>query len=377
MKTKTVTNYLKQIVILSLTLISFSTVAQEEEEKKWFENLSISGSVDGYFRTNLSTSNKANGNGSFNAPGTSFVDRSGFSVGMINVIAAYEGEKTGFVADLAYGPRGANAIDGEGSENIVNQAYAYWNATEGMTLTIGRFNTFLGYEVISPVGNFNYSTSYMFSNGPFSHNGIKADFTLSDNWSAMLAVMNGTDVTFGNPRGNYVLGAQLGYSNDNGSAYLNFRYGDEAQEEEVAAIPLEFNATVFQADLTTGWDVSEDFYVGFNGTILTRQEADNGFPAGGFIGAALYPQYSFSDAFALGLRGEYFSRNIDVDGVDDSSVIATTLTAQYKVGNLTIIPEFRLDSTDEDNPVDDAFTDNDGMPTGSLSSFVIGAVYSF
>ena len=84
------------------------------------------------------------------------------------------------------------------------------------------FNTYLGYEVISPVGNFNYSTSYMFSYGPFSHTGLKADFVLNEKWSAMLAVMNPTDFTEENPYDTYILGAQLGYSEDSGSAYLNF-----------------------------------------------------------------------------------------------------------------------------------------------------------
>ena len=79
-------------------------------------------------------------------------------------------------------------------------------------LTMGNFNTFLGYEVISPVSNFNYSTSYLFSYGPFSHTGLKADFTLSEDFSLMLGVMNDTDLTEFNPTGDYAFGAQLGYS---------------------------------------------------------------------------------------------------------------------------------------------------------------------
>ncbi|HAE72380.1 MAG TPA: porin, partial [Flavobacteriaceae bacterium] len=42
--------------------------------------------------------------------------------------------------------------------NIVNQLYMYWNVSDKVTLTMGNFNTFLGYEVISPAANFNYST---------------------------------------------------------------------------------------------------------------------------------------------------------------------------------------------------------------------------
>ena len=97
-------------------------------------------------------------------------------MGMANIIMSYEGEKSGFVADLVFSPRGADAVFGSPqagdfyrSSNMVNQLYAYYNVSDSFTLTMGNFNTFLGYEVISPVANFNYTTSYMFSYGPFSH----------------------------------------------------------------------------------------------------------------------------------------------------------------------------------------------------------------
>src|SRR5690606_4754784 len=142
---------------------------------------------------------------------TSFANLPGFSLGMANIIATYQGEKVGAVADLVFGPRGEQAVFGSpmftggmaGSSQIVNQLYVYWNVSDVVTLTMGNFNTFLGYELISPTGNFNYSTSYMFSNGPFSHTGLKADFALSDKWSLMAAVMNPTDMTEFNLAGTY------------------------------------------------------------------------------------------------------------------------------------------------------------------------------
>ena len=145
-----------------------------------------------------------------------FANQPGFALGMINLVAAYEGEKVGFVADMVYGPRGADAVFNSvgNSSSIVNQLYAYWNVSEKVTLTMGNFNTFLGYEVISPTANFNYSTSYLFSYGPFSHTGIKADFALSENLSLMLAVMNPTDALNITQLVDYALGAQLGYQDN-------------------------------------------------------------------------------------------------------------------------------------------------------------------
>jgi len=350
MKTKTLTSPFKRIFFILFTILSVSISAQEEAkeekketaEKKWFDNFSISGSVDGYYRYNFGAPNDNSV-----APGTSFANQSGFALGMANTIISYEGEKTGFVADLVYGQRGEDAVfNSDGSAQIVNQLYAYWNVTDSFKLTIGNFNTYLGYEVISPTGNFNYSTSYMFSYGPFSHTGLKADFADT-----------------------YIIGAQVGYAVDNGSAYLNFRYGNEGEPGDVG--PL------FQVDLTTGWDITSKFYLGINGTYVSQEDQGEGDPAG-FYGIALYPQIKATDNFSIGLRGEYFAvyngalNAVGLNADDDGSVFAATLTGSYDVGSLTFKPELRLDSTAENT-----FTNNDGEATKSLASFVLGAVYSF
>ena len=338
---------MKKIITLSMLFIATAMFAQEEEAPK----VTFSGSIDAYYRANISAPNDENAI----APGSSFANLPGFALGMANVIAAYEGEKVGFVADLVFGPRGTDAIFASpmysATGNIVNQLYAYWNVSDKVTLTMGNFNTFLGYEVISPTANFNYSTSYLFSYGPFSHTGLKADFTLSDDISLMVGVMNDTDLTEFNPTGDYAFGAQLGFVGQ----FLN----------------VLVDPSFFEIDFTGGFDLSDSFFLGINAAYLSLED-----DAGGFMGAALYPQYAISDTFTLGLRGEYFVEDGDFgaigSGVADSSVFAATLTGSFAIDNLTIKPELRLDSAS-----DDSFIDNDLMPTKSLSSFVLAAIYSF
>ena len=334
---------LSKLFLGTFALASTVAVAQEEETKK----VSISGTVDAYYRTNLSSTDEGS-----QAPGSSFANETGFALGMANLIASYDGAKTGVVADVTFGPRGDDATGGFN----LNQLYAYWNVSEGTTLTLGRFNTYLGYEVISPSANFNYSTSYLFSYGPFSHVGLKADFALSEDFSLMLAVMNVTDENFNGTSeavpGAYSVGAQLGYAGQ----FLNFYYDGNAK-------------LGFEIDYTGGFDLSDAFYLGLN----AAYQDNDGL---GFVGAAIYPQLATSDSFTLGLRGEYFSEMGDYGaigtGVEDSSVFAVTLTGSYTVENLIIKPELRLD-----NASDDAFFDNDLGPTKSLSSFLIAAIYSF
>ena len=337
--------------ILFLLCVIFNTLGQDETTEKKF---SISGSIDAYFRTNLTGPNTAmedlDGGSYFLNPGTAFADRSGFSIGMANVILGYEGEKVGFVADLVFGPRGEAAVFlSSPSTNIVNQLYAFWNVTDKVTLTLGNFNTFLGYEVISPTGNFNYSTSYMFSYGPFSHTGFKADIAISEDFSLMLGVMNSTDWTEINLDGSYTAGAQLGYKGQ----FLNLIYGDQTGT----------TGPTFQVDYTGGFDLTNSFYLGINSTY-------NDTDGSGFYGVALYPQYAFSESFALGLRGEYF--NTFANASDDENVIAVTLSGNYSIGGLKIIPELRFDNWSQDY-----YLNSDSEPTSSLASFLVAAVFAF
>ncbi len=380
MKTITNTKFAKNIFVLGFLLLttSFAFAQEEEIEEDTSPKFTFSGSVDAYYRTNLGGLNKFIPDANENivatpaVPGTSFANRPGFALGMVNLIAGYEGEKVGFVADLVFGPRGEEAVFGSpvGSANIVNQLYVYWNVSDKVKLTLGNFNTFLGYEVISPTANFNYSTSYLFSYGPFSHAGLKADFDLGSDWSAMLAVMNATDLTDINPFGNYSLGAQLGYSGQ----FLNVVYGPQGFGEALDANGNLVDTDVkslFQIDYTGGFDITDSFFLGLN---ASYQDTDGT----GFTGVALYPQLTTSDHFAIGLRGEYFAETgnfgaiggTDADG--DASVIAVTLTGSATIGNLMIKPELRLDSASED-----VFLNGDLEPEGSLASFILAAVYSF
>lgn len=385
------------LIVLLVLFCSVSTYSQEVVEEEEESKVTFSGSVDAYYRTNFNAPNK---NDYAQAPASSFGNLPGFALGMANIIAAYEGEKVGFVADLVFGPRGEDAVFGSplyaggnaGSSQIVNQLYMYWNVNDVVTFTMGNFNTYLGYEVISPTGNFNYSTSYMFSYGPFSHTGLKADFDLGNNLSFMAAVMNPTDMTEFNLLATYTLGAQLGYETEAGGTWLNLLYGDldgKLDEDFPLSNKQSSAGSTFQIDLTTGYNLQESLFLGLNATINTTSSgeiyngssiADVDGDGAGFYGVAGYLQAATSDNFSLGARAEYFNVfNGGLGGVvglnseEDGSVFAVTLSGNAKVmDNLTLIPELRLDSMSED-----FFTNNDLENSKSLSSFILAAVFSF
>ena len=336
-------NKILTTVFLTTIMISNPINAQDTDESVPEPTFNFSGSVDTYFRSSFTEDPVA--------PGTSFANLNGFSLGMANFIVSYEGEKSGFVADVVFGPRGSDAVFGSvgNSSEMVNQLYAYYNIAEGVTVTLGNFNTFLGYEVISPAANFNYSTSYMFSYGPFSHTGLKVDFSISEDVSLMLGVFNQTDQTEANYDRYTAFGAQLGLYGQ----YINLLAGDE----------------YFQLDYTGGFDLSDSFFLGINATTATLA-GDTGF-----AGVALYPQLSASDSFAIGLRGEFFS---ETDGFGalvsdgDADNFSLTLTGSFTSGNFIFKPELRLDSASSE-----IFAISPTETSDSLTSFVMAMIYTF
>lgn len=327
-------------IILTLLLAGSVIINAQEEDKGTF---TLSGSVDVYATTNLKN-NSAGGVGIlYGGSGAA----NGFGLGMANTIFAYEKGKAGVVADLTFGPRAvsANAYDG-----AINQLYAYYKASDKVTFTLGQFNTWYGYEVISPAGNFNYSVSYLFNAGPFSHTGFKLDYAATDDLSFMLAVTNPHGITAGaNPSNDYQLGFQTGYKGQ----YLNVAYGADG-----------FGDTdVLYLDYTGGFDISDSFYFGINAAYANSSDGDKGYQ-----GFAFYLQNTFSETFSAGFRPEFFTAT---SGTGDTSVTAFTLSGNVSLTeSLKIIPEIRYDTSD------DMFIA--GFPTDTnMTGITLAAVYSF
>jgi len=72
--------FMKSIIYILMLLSTTIFFAQDQSEKKF----AFEGSIDTYFRTNLTAPNDTNQI----APATSFADTAGFSLGMANIIAS-------------------------------------------------------------------------------------------------------------------------------------------------------------------------------------------------------------------------------------------------------------------------------------------------
>ncbi len=334
----------KQAFMLALSLfVGFNASAQEEEAPA--PSLSLSGSIDTYYKYDFADETNI---------GTSFGgDQGSFSIGMFNLIASQEIGKASFVADVGIGPRNANSA-GDGLNASIQNLYFSYQLSDKLSVTAGYMGTFVGYEVISPASNFNYSTSYLFTNGPFQNAGLKFNYAFSDKVALMVGVFNDWNV-YTDTDGKPDFGAQLYLSPTEGwDAYLNFVTGD-------------LSGTEF--DLTTTYQITDEFLVGLNAA--TYSAPDDG---GSFTGAALYLNYAFSDAFSLGFRGETFTDDKlgILMGDEKSSVNAFTISGNINAGPLRIIPELRLDAAEKE-----IFLDGSDDATKTATQFLLAAVYSF
>lgn len=347
---------------LILSAILFATIAAKAQDttKTAEPSLTIYGSVDTYYKNDFSGFRNTAGSSNIS---TSFAtDQNSISLGMIDLGLKKKVNKASFVGELSFGPRGeGQSIPNAGTNGQsfhIQNLYVGYDVTDKLNLTAGYMATFVGYEVISPVGNFNYSTSYLFTNGPFQNAGFKATYAFSSKVSLMAGVFNDTWNNYQSTRDVSTFGAQLFVSPVNGwTAYLNVLSGPTS-------------GTIF--DLTTAYQITTAFKLGLNGATFSAPDAIGG----GFEGAALYPQLAVSKEVTLGLRGEYFKTKVGdfapAGPAAGQSITAFTLTANVKAGPLTLIPEVRMD-----NGKQMQFINSNGAATKTASQFLVAAVYAF
>jgi hypothetical protein len=345
--------------ILLLSLIALGTLTVKAQDKPADPPLTITGSVDAYYKYDFSGHN--------NIPTSFASDYNSISIGMVDVGLKKKVGKAAFVGEISFGPRGQeqSILPGASGDSYhIQNLYVSLDATDNLNLTMGYMGTFIGYEVISPVGNFNYSTSYMFTNGPFQNAGFKATYTFSPKASLMAGVFNDQWNVYSAAHRVNTLGAQLFVSPVDGwNAYLNVLYGNNDTPT---------SGTVL--DLTTSYQINDMFKIGLNAADFS---ASKGAGTGGYTGVALYPQVGVAKDVTLGLRAEYFKTKTGsfatFGPAAGESVTSFTLTANIKSGPLTIIPELRLDNGSDAA----AFHDSKGLDTKSASQFVLAAVYAF
>ena len=316
--------------LLGTALLSASYgLAQDQLAEKTPDLFSIHGNLDGYY------------GGSFHGlkkPLTSFTaSNERFSLGMASLQLGYTSKKAGVVVDLGFGPRARDfSYTDDGDMAAIKQAYVYYEPVSGLRFAAGTWATHIGYEVLDPALNANYSMSYLFSTGPFSNTGLKAEYSFGAQ-HIMVGVSNPTDYRIV-PEDVYnkkTVIARYSYEKPSGMVLaLNYSGGKQVD-----------TTSVQQLDGVAILPVSRRIDLGWNGSISFRKlQGGQENKTYRYWGQAVYLRAKFVDKWSLGLREEYYS---DKNGVSviplDGSVWSSTATLSYREGGFTIMPEIRWD----------------------------------
>ncbi|MEP6748590.1 MAG: outer membrane beta-barrel protein [Bacteroidota bacterium] len=353
---------MKNILILLVPLLISQVVFSQESDstKKTSLPVTITGSVDAYYRYNFNNPKDYPFN-SF----TSFTHSSNsFELGMASIRADHSFGKVSATIDLGFGKRAEEFAYNDASTRFaLKQLYVTYAPAAAIKFTLGTWATHVGYEVLDAYLNRNYSVSYMFTNGPFSHTGLKADISLGGKSAFMVGISNPTDYrTAPAMPKSFIAQFSTGSKDDKFKAYLNFVAGKQSKYKKVV-----------QPDLVATYAISSKFSLGFNATVQSVKldsDSTGNFASYKWWGAALYINIDPVNWFGITLRGEYIGDEDEYLGLQH--VFAPTLSANFKIDNLTIIPEFRLD-----NAGNYAFYKSATETTKSTGSFILAATYHF
>lgn len=339
-------------IFLSIAFIAFFIVPVFAQDAKPSPTV-FTGNVDMYYKYDFSE---------FDNSKTSFTkSHDSFELGMATIKASHKSGKAAVFVDLGFGTRASEFTYTDATTTfMIKQLYVTYDCSSKFKVTAGSFGTHIGYELLDAVDNKNYSMSYAFTNGPFFNTGVKAQYTFGK-YSIMAGITNPTDFKSATKAGSTqkTVIAQLGYTVDSGSVLFNFTSG--------SLNPIS-TANKTQFDFAASKKVNEKLSLGINGTYAyTTDDIIEGTNA--WFSVIGYTSIAIKKNLSMAYRAEYFDDKASVVGLG-ANVIANTISLNFKDGNLTFIPEFRLDTASEK-----IFTD--GSPTKSTAFILLATTYTF
>ena len=368
-------------------VVSLASTAQAEENSVLtaLSSTVISGSVEASYVGGFSTNNNMHGDGAFEANGASL--EIGSPLGEGDYSASYN-------VGLLFGGR-AQAF--AGSDQTLKTANIGMNLPfgNGVDLTLGLFDTTVGYEVEASASNPNVFRSYGYAQEPLTHTGLLAATSLTDGLNVSVGLTNGFDAATGQ-EGNdgsaqlgYVLGAELTVPDSLGflggsTLYVGYVNGNDDGNQHTW-------------DDATTEDVDESGYNGDDNTLLyigasvntpiegvaigvayddRVWEAANGHTESDSVG--VYATYSLSDDATISAR--YDNGTIQFLSFEDSFE-NLALTLDYSIWeNVLTRLELGWESgvgafgTQAVSQFRDVY---DGAAAGNSSYFALNAFYSF
>lgn len=326
-------------------------------------------------------------------------------------------EEAGFRFDILAGEDASAIGDLWGSDDDISiyQAFISYIAPmgNGLTIDLGRFATWHGYEAIESPANDQFSRSLLFTYmQPYTHTGIRLTYPINDQWEISGGLTQGWDVVDDNndswtfhgavrwmPMENVYIQNSVAYGPENRNLNVtslapNTDFdGDGDYDEYVGFSEEEDGDYTFLYDLVATWQIDESWTVGANFDYMTTEDAlivdggkANDVDAWGIGG---YARYDVNEDMYIALRGEWIdadegfgvynretgpghTADVVEQGIlaEDSNMWEITVTLGYTItdGLLTRI-EYRHDDADSD-----AFMDEDDDVTDTQDTLALEVI---
>jgi hypothetical protein len=280
----------------------------------------------------------------------------------------------GFRVDMIIG-EDANLIGGNdgvlsNDDFNVYQAYISYIAPvgNGITIDVGRFATWHGYEVIESPANDQFSRSFLFGLAiPFTHTGFRAGYDFNDWVSASVGVTQGWDTVEDNNDSLTVHGALYLQPTEELFIGNSFAYGPEKTGDNAD--------NTFLWDLVATYQITDQILLGANFDYANQENSVIGGGDAEWYGAAGYIRYDFREDMYGAVRGEFFDDSDGArTGAPGNEFWEITVTYGYQVTDQLLGRiEYRHDEAD--TPF---FDDDSGVGVeDSQDTIAFEIIYSF
>ena len=324
----------KSLLVVAALGLSLTASAQEENKSK------LSGSVDGYFRFTQGRTSKTTN--------TFFTQsHNSFEIGSANVRAEHSRGKAKFLVDLGVGKRidviNANDLN-KTSAVLIKELNVSFELLSDLTVTAGTFQRHFGIERIDAIENNNYSMSYMFTNSPLLNTGVKVNYKV-DEFNVMIGVSNATgfkSAIDSNTKDKTYFG-QIGYTLDKTKVSLNTQFASN-NTGNAPSYTAANSVNYGLLNLTVKHELNDKVALALDGNFKRQTNDIEGGQEGNVIGVAGYLNYTVKENLGLAYRLEFFDDQKEISNlIGKGNVFSNTLSANYKIGNLNIVPEVRGD----------------------------------
>jgi hypothetical protein len=348
--------------VVCLLLAAANAAYSQEKPKGWWESITLNGFASVSYAWNFNDPK-----GKLTQLRSFDYDHNSFRVDGAELVlqrAAVNRGDFGFRIDFAAGAvarigaaRGLfrDTTTGQALDIDLQQAFVSYIIPlgRGLRVDFGKFVTPIGAELIDGYDGFNdnFSRSWLFTYGPFTHAGFKLSYSFHDMFSATVLVLNGWDNVVDNNAGK-TYGLSLAITpTAKFSLYLNYMTGPERDNIDGDFRHLVDMVAVYKP--TKRLTLMANFDVGIDQNSI-EEPVDPLMPMAApvkrdakWLMAVLYIRVNAHARFSVTARGELF---YDFDGNRTGTpqrLISGTLTPEVKVlDQLYFRCEGRIDQSD-------------------------------